>query len=63
MRMVTYYDTQTITYCQMLHLKDLDMVTRDKNPELNLRTFFDVGPLWPDVHKVRLIPADPPAVS
>ena len=30
------------------------MVTRDQNPELNLRTFSNVGPSWPDVHKVRL---------
>ena len=30
------------------------MVTRDQNLELNLRIFSNVGPSWPDVHKVRL---------
>ena len=55
MPVVTYYGTKPITYCQIKHLKDLDMVTRDQNPELNLRTFSNVGPSWPDVHKVRLM--------
>ena len=54
MPVVTYYGTKPIAYCQIKHLKDLDMVTRDQNPELNLRTFSNVGPSWPDVHKVRL---------
>ena len=55
MHEVTYYGTKPIAYCQIKHLKDLDMVTRDHNSELNLRTFSTVGPSWPDVHKVRLI--------
>ena len=55
MHMVTYYGTKPIPYSQMKHMKVLDMVTRDQNPELNLRTFSNVGPSWPDVHKVRLI--------
>ena len=55
MHEVTYYGTKPIAYCQIKHLKDLDMVTRDQNPELNLRTFSNVGPSWPDVHKVRLM--------
>ena len=54
MPVVTYYGTKPLAYCQIKHLKDLDMVTRDQNPELNLRTFSNVGPSWPDVHKVRL---------
>ena len=54
MPVVTYYGTKPIAYCQIKHLKDLDMVTRDQNPELNLRTFSNVGPSWPDMHKVRL---------
>ena len=55
MHMVTYYGTKPIPYSQMKHMKVLDMVIRDQNPELNLRTFSNVGPLWPDVHKVSLI--------
>ena len=54
MHVVTYYGTKPIAYCQIKHLKDLDMVTRDHNSELNLRTFSTVKPSWPDVHKVRL---------
>ena len=54
MSVVTYYGTKPIAYCQIKHLKDLDMVTRDHNSELNLRTFSTVEPSWPDVHKVRL---------
>jgi len=54
MPVVTYYGAKPIAYCQIKHLKDLDMVTRDHNSELNLRTFSTVGPSWPDVHKVRL---------
>ena len=54
MPVVTYHGTKPIAYCQIKHLKDLDMVTRDHNSELNLRTFSTVEPSWPDVPKVRL---------
>ena len=55
MPVVTYHGTKPIAYCQIKHLKDLDMVTRDHNSELNLRTFSTVEPSWPDVHKVRVM--------